>query len=487
MSIIDKKNLGLLIDFYELTMAQSFLEKGMEDTIAGFDLFYRQNPDNANFSIMGGTEEVIDFILNFKFSDDDLDYLKSLNIFNDNFINYLKNFKFTGDIWAIEEGTVIFPNEPLIKVKAPIIEAQLIETFLILLINRACLFTTKANRIARQIASDDILLEFGARRAQGIDVAILAPRYAYIGGFHGTSSTIAGKLYNIPVSGTMAHSYVMTFKSEYEAFKNYCSSYPDNVTLLVDTYDTLESGIPNAIKVFNDILAPLGKRPNAIRLDSGDLSDLSKKARKLLDDGGYPDCKIFVSNSLDEDLIQSLRFQKSKINGYGVGERFATSKSSPVFGVVYKLAYLIDNEGNLSNKIKLSDNPTKLTNPGDKKVYRIYDASNKAYGDIIMLNDEILDNSKDTTFYSELYPTKQTTFKANCYNTKEILIPIFKNGELVYEIPTIDQIRNHCKEEVDSLYEGVKRLINPHKYYIDISDKLLNMKRNLIKEMQNEY
>ena len=487
MSIIDKKNLGLLIDFYELTMAQSFLEKGMKDTIAGFDLFYRKNPDNANFSIMGGIEEVIDFILNFKFSDEDLDYLKSLNTFNDQFIDYLKNFKFTGDIWAIEEGTVIFPNEPLIKVKAPIIEAQLIETFLILLINRACLFTTKANRIARQVASDDILLEFGARRAQGVDVAMLAPRYAYIGGFHGTSSTIAGKLYNIPLSGTMAHSYVMTFDSEYIAFKNYCLSYPDNVTLLVDTYDTIESGIPNAIKAFNNVLKPLGKRPKAIRLDSGDLADLSKKSRKLLDDAGYSDCKIFVSNSLDEDLIQSLRFQNSKINGYGVGERFATSKSSPVFGVVYKLAYLIDKNGNLSNKIKLSDNPAKLTNPGDKKIYRIYDTSNKAYGDIITLNDEFLDNTEDTTFYSELYPTKRTTFKANCYNAKELLVPLFINGELVYEMPSLKQIREHCKKEVDSLYEGVKRLINPHKYYIDISDKLLNMKRSLIKEMQNEF
>lgn len=487
MSIIDKKNLSLVIDFYELTMAQSFLENDMENIIAGFDLFFRENPDNANFSIMGGTEEVIDLILNFKFSDEDIIYLKSLNTFNQNFLDYLKNFKFTGDIWAIEEGTVIFPNEPLIKVKAPIIEAQLIETFLILLVNRACLFTTKANRIARQIKSDDILLEFGARRSQGIDIPLYAPRYAYIGGFHGTSSTIAGKLFNIPVSGTMAHSYVMTFESEYEAFEKYCKSYLDNVVLLVDTYDTINSGIPNAIKAFDTILKPLGKRPKAIRLDSGDLSDLSKKARIMLNNAGYKDCKIFVSNSLDENLIQSLRFQDSKIDGYGIGERFATSKSSPIFGIVYKLVYLIKPDGEMINKIKLSDNPIKLTNPGNKKIYRIYDMNNKAYGDIITLDYEKIDNTKDTTFYNELYPSKRTTFKANCYKIKELLVPIFINGELVYKKPPLDKIRDRCKNEVDSLYEGVKRLVNPHKYYVDLSDDLIKLKRELIKKMQNNF
>ena len=480
MNRLEEKNLSLLIDFYELTMAQSYFEHGKADLIAGFDLFYRKNPDNANFSIMGGTEEIINYINNLSFSDSDIEYLRSLDTFSSEFLDYLKDFKFTGDIWAVPEGTVIFPNEPLVKVKAPIIEAQLIETFLILVVNRGCLFTTKANRIARQVSKEDILLEFGARRSQGLDVPIFAPRYAYIGGFDATSSTIAGKEFGIPVSGTMAHSYVMMFDDEYTAFEHYCQSFPDNAVLLVDTFDTIDSGIPNAIKAFNNVLKPMGKTPVGIRLDSGDLADLSKKARKMLDDAGYSDCKIFVSNSLDEELVQSLKYQNAAIDGFGIGERFATSKSSPVFGTVYKLAYIINPDGEVINKIKLSDNPTKLTNPGDKKIYRIYDEKDKAYADILTLVSQTIDINRDITFFNELYPNHKTTFKANQYSVKELLVQIFDNGTQVYECPKLDEIKSHCEEEINSLYPGVKRLKNPHKYYVDLSNKLLDLKKSLI-------
>jgi len=480
MNRLDTTNHSLLTDFYELTMAQSYFEHDKSNIIAGFDLFYRKNPDHANFSIMGGTEEIINYINNLSFSDSDIEYLRSLDTFSDGFLDYLKNFKFTGDIWAIPEGTVIFPNEPLVKVKAPVIEAQLIETFLILVVNRGCLFTTKANRIARQIAKTDILLEFGARRSQGLDIPVFAPRYAYIGGFDATSSTIAGKKFGIPVSGTMAHSYVMMYQNEYTAFEHYCQSYPDNAVLLVDTFDTLKTGIPNAIKAFNNVLKPLGKTPVGIRLDSGDLADLSKKARKILDEAGYSDCKIFVSNSLDEELVQSLKFQNAKIDGFGIGERFATSKSSPVFGTVYKLAYIITPDGTVTNKIKLSDNPTKLTNPGDKKVYRIYDAKDKAYADILTLVSENIDSNRKITFFNELYPSHKTTFKANEYSAKELLVPIFKDGKQVYETPKLSAIKDHCEKEINTLYPGVKRLKNPHKYYVDLSNKLLKLKNSLI-------
>jgi len=478
---------SLLTDFYELTMAQSYFDHGKEDVIAGFDLFYRTNPDDANFSIMGGTAEVIDYIKNLEFSNSDIEYLASLNTFSTDFLDYLRHFEFTGDIWAVPEGTVIFPNEPLIKVKAPIIEAQLIETFLILVVNRGCLFTTKANRIARQISKDDILLEFGARRAQGLDIPVFAPRYAYIGGFDATSSTIAGKRFGIPVSGTMAHSYVMAFDDEYSAFEHYCQSFPDNAVLLVDTFDTIKLGIPNAIKAFDQVLKPLGKKPVGIRLDSGDLADLSKKSRKLLDDGGYPDCKIFVSNSLDEELVQSLKFQNAEIDGFGIGERFATSKSSPVFGTVYKLAYIIKPDGTVINKIKLSDNPQKMTNPGDKKIFRIYDHNNKAYADILMLASETINSNNKITFFNELFPSQLTTFQTGDYSVKELLVPIFKNGKQVYTSPALDSIKEHCKEEIDALYPGVKRLKNPHKYYVDLSHKLLSLKKLLIKDTKNKY
>lgn len=471
---------SLLTDFYELTMAQSYFEHGKSDIIAGFDLFYRKNPDHANFSIMGGTEEIIDYIKNLRFSESDLEYLSSLDTFSPEFLDYLKDFKFSGDIWAVPEGTVIFPNEPLVKVKAPIIEAQLIETFLILVVNRGCLFTTKANRIARQVSKNDILLEFGARRAQGLDIPVFAPRYAYIGGFDATSSTIAGKTFGIPVSGTMAHSYVMMFDDEYTAFEHYCQSFPDNAVLLVDTFDTLKTGIHNAIKAFDNVLKPMGKRPVGIRLDSGDLADLSKKSRKLLDEAGYSDCKIFVSNSLDEELLQSLRYQNAEIDGFGIGERFATSKSSPVFGTVYKLAYIINPDGSIINKIKLSDNPSKLTNPGDKKIYRIFDQNNMAYADILTLVSQNIDTNRDLTFFNELYPHHKTTFKANEYSVKELLIPIFKNGKQVYESPELNQIKQHCQKEINTLYPGVKRLKNPHKYYVDLSNKLLDLKKSLI-------
>lgn len=482
MKAFKNNNLSLLIDLYELTMAQSYFDQGMDQIIAGFDCFYRKNPDNASFAIMGGVEELVHAIENFTFTEDDLQYLASLDLFNKPFLSYLKNFKFTGDLWAIEEGSVIFPSEPLVKIKAPLIEAQLIETMVILLINRGSLFTTKANRIARQIPQENLLLEFGARRSQGIDIPIYAPRYAYIGGFDGTSSTIAGKAFNIPVAGTMAHSYIMCFDSEYEAFVSYCESYPENTILLVDTYDTIKSGIPNAIKAFDNVLKPKNIKPKGIRLDSGDLADLSKKARVLLDEAGYEECKIFASNSLDEELIQSLRFQEAKIDGYGVGERFATSKSSPVFGAVYKLCYLQYPDGTIKNKLKLSDNPEKLTNPGNKKIFRVYDKDNKAYADVITLSNETIDSTNDLTLFDPIYKHKKTKFNAGEFKIKELLKPIFKDGRCIYDLPDIEKIRAHCQKEINSLYEGVKRLKNPHKYYVDLSEKLLTLKTTLLKE-----
>ena len=472
---MNKRNLEMIADFYEFTMANGYLEKNMND-IAYFDVFFRKIPDNGGFAIFAGLEQIINFIKDFSFSKEDINYLEGRKIFSKKFIDYLSNFKFTGDIWAIPEGTVVFPNEPLITVKAPIIEAQLLETMLLLTINHQSLIATKTRRIVNQ-AKNRPVMEFGARRAHGADAAILGARAAIIGGAVGTSCTISAKEFNVPVSGTMAHSWIQSFDSEYEAFKAYAEIYPDSCTFLVDTYNTLKSGIPNMIKVSNKILKPLGKRPVAVRLDSGDLAYLSKEVRKLLDDAGYEDCKICVTNSLDEKLIASLFEQDAKIDLFGVGENLITAKSDPVFGGVYKLVALEKN-GSIIPKIKISENVVKVTNPSYKKLFRFYSkADNKALADVITLNNEKIEENEYTIF-DPINTWKKKTL--NNYYVKELQTLIFKKGKLVYNSPTLKEIAEYSKKDLDTFWEEIKRIDNPHKYFVDLSQKLWNLKQEML-------
>lgn len=472
---MNKRNLEMIADFYEFTMANGYLEKNMND-IAYFDVFFRKIPDNGGFAIFAGLEQIINFIKDFSFSKEDINYLEGRKIFSKKFIDYLSNFKFTGDIWAIPEGTVVFPNEPLITVKAPIIEAQLLETMLLLTINHQSLIATKTRRIVNQ-AKNRPVMEFGARRAHGADAAILGARAAIIGGAVGTSCTISAKEFNVPVSGTMAHSWIQSFDSEYEAFKAYAEIYPDSCTFLVDTYNTLKSGIPNMIKVSNEILKPLGKRPVAVRLDSGDLAYLSKEVRRLLDDAGYEDCKICVTNSLDEKLIASLFEQDAKIDLFGVGENLITAKSDPVFGGVYKLVALEKN-GSIIPKIKISENVVKVTNPSYKKLFRFYSkADNKALADVITLNNEKIEENEYTIF-DPINTWKKKTL--NNYYVKELQTIIFKKGKLVYNSPTLKEIAEYSKKDLDTFWEEIKRIDNPHKYFVDLSQKLWNLKQEML-------
>ena len=472
---MNKRNLEMIADFYEFTMANGYLEKNMND-IAYFDVFFRKIPDNGGFAIFAGLEQIINFIKDFSFSKEDINYLEGRKIFSKKFIDYLSNFKFTGDIWAIPEGTVVFPNEPLITVKAPIIEAQLLETMLLLTINHQSLIATKTRKIVNQ-AKNRPVMEFGARRAHGADAAILGARAAIIGGAVGTSCTISAKEFNVPVSGTMAHSWIQSFDSEYEAFKAYAEIYPDSCTFLVDTYNTLKSGIPNMIKVSNEILKPLGKRPVAVRLDSGDLAYLSKEVRKLLDDAGYEDCKICVTNSLDEKLIASLFEQDAKIDLFGVGENLITAKSDPVFGGVYKLVALEKN-GSIIPKIKISENVVKVTNPSYKKLFRFYSkADNKALADVITLNNEKIEENEYTIF-DPINTWKKKTL--NNYYVKELQTLIFKKGKLVYNSPTLKEIAEYSKKDLDTFWEEIKRIDNPHKYFVDLSQKLWNLKQEML-------
>ena len=472
---MNKRNLEMIADFYEFTMANGYLEKNMND-IAYFDVFFRKIPDNGGFAIFAGLEQIINFIKDFSFSKEDINYLEGRKIFSKKFINYLSNFKFTGDIWAIPEGTVVFPNEPLITVRAPIIEAQLLETMLLLTINHQSLIATKTRRIVNQ-AKNRPVMEFGARRAHGADAAILGARAAIIGGAVGTSCTISAKEFNVPVSGTMAHSWIQSFDSEYEAFKAYAEIYPDSCTFLVDTYNTLKSGIPNMIKVSNEILKPLGKRPVAVRLDSGDLAYLSKEVRRLLDDAGYEDCKICVTNSLDEKLIASLFEQDAKIDLFGVGENLITAKSDPVFGGVYKLVALEKNES-IIPKIKISENVVKVTNPSYKKLFRFYSkADNKALADVITLNNEKIEENEYTIF-DPINTWKKKTL--NNYYVKELQTLIFKKGKLVYNSPTLKEIAEYSKKDLDTFWEEIKRIDNPHKYFVDLSQKLWNLKQEML-------
>ena len=472
-------NLTMLCDYYELTMTNGYYACGMQNRITYFDIFFRSVPDGGGFAIAAGLEQAIRYIQQLHFDEDDIAYLRGRKMFSEGFLESLRNYKFTGDIWAVPEGTPIFPNEPIMTVRAPAIEAQIIETFLLLTLNHQSLIATKANRVTRA-AQGRTVLEFGSRRAQGSDAAVLGARAAYIGGCKGTACTLTDELYGVPAGGTMAHSWVQMFDSEYEAFKAYCEIYPDNPTLLVDTYNVLKSGVPNAIRVFNEVLKPRGLTKCGIRLDSGDMTYLTKKTRKMLDEAGWESCKISCSNALDEYLIQDLLNQGAQIDLFGVGERLITARSEPVFGCVYKLAAVEDEAGNIIPKIKVSENVGKITNPHFKKVYRFYgNDTGKAIADYICLHDEVVDDSRDL----EIFDPQATWKRKNIYNftAKELLVPIFKNGELVYDMPSLPDIQKYCAAQVDTLWDEVQRFDNPHTYYVDLSQKLWDIKYALLK------
>ena len=472
-------NLTMLCDYYELTMTNGYYACGMQNRITYFDIFFRSVPDGGGFAIAAGLEQAIHYIQQLHFDEDDIAYLRGRKMFSEGFLESLRNYRFTGDIWAVPEGTPIFPNEPIMTVRAPAIEAQIIETFLLLTLNHQSLIATKANRVTRA-AQGRTVLEFGSRRAQGSDAAVLGARAAYIGGCKGTACTLTDELYGVPAGGTMAHSWVQMFDSEYEAFKAYCEIYPDNPTLLVDTYNVLKSGVPNAIRVFNEVLKPRGLTKCGVRLDSGDMTYLTKKTRKMLDEAGWESCKISCSNALDEYLIQDLLNQGAQIDLFGVGERLITARSEPVFGCVYKLAAVEDEAGNIIPKIKVSENVGKITNPHFKKVYRFYgNDTGKAIADYICLHDEVVDDSQDL----EIFDPQATWKRKNIYNftAKELLVPIFQNGELVYDMPSLPEIQKYCAEQVDTLWDEVQRFDNPHTYYVDLSQKLWDIKYALLK------
>jgi len=466
-----------MCDFYEITMSNGYFELGMKDKICYFDVFFRSVPDEGGFAIACGLDQVIDYIENLNFSDEDIDYLRSKKMFSEKFLEYLKNFKFSGDIYAVREGTPVFPNEPLMIVKAKSIEAQFIETFVLSTLNHQSLIATKASRIVRS-ANGKVISEFGARRAHGPEAATLGARAAYIAGCGGTSCTLADRLYGAPATGTMAHSWVQMFNTELESFKKYCQVYPDNALLLVDTYNVLKSGVPNAIKAFDQVLKPLGKRPKGIRLDSGDIAYQSKKARKMLDEAGYPDCKIVASNSLDEFIIRDLLYQGAKIDAFGVGERLITSKSSPVFGGVYKLVAIEENNEILP-KIKISENIGKITTPHFKKLFRLFDKENhKAIADLITVYDEEINDNEPYELFDPVDIWKRKTI-TNFYK-KELLVPIYKDGVKVYQTPLIEDIRKYCSEQLTTLWDEVTRFENPHNYYVDLSQKLWDVKKELL-------
>ena len=472
-------NLTMLVDFYELTMAHGYFENGMEDQIAYFDMFFRRVPDEGGFAIMAGLEQLIEYLKHLEFTDEDIEYLRSKQLFSEGFLTYLKNFKFACDIYAIPEGTPIFPNEPILTVRGPIIQAQFIETMILLSINHQSLIATKSNRIVRA-ANGRPVLELGARRAQGADGAILGARAAYIGGCKGTACTISDRDFNVPALGTMAHSWVQTFDSEYEAFKKYAELYPENCTLLVDTYNTLKSGVPNAIKVFKEILIPKGYKPGAIRIDSGDAAKKKKKARKLLDEAGLHETKIVISNSLDEYIIKDLLIQNAPIDSFGVGERLITSKTEPVFGGVYKIV-AVEKEGQMIPKIKISNNIEKITNPGSKQVYRLYDRdTKKAIADVITLAHEKIDDTKPYTIFDPEHTWKRK--EITNFIARPLLAPIFLNGQFVYTSPTLEEIVTYSKEQIEMLWEEVLRFEKPHRYYVDLSKELWTLKTELLEK-----
>ena len=473
-------NLTMLCDFYELTMGNGYFQEGMKDRISYFDIFYRDVPDGGGYAISAGLEQVIDYVQNLRFMPEDIEYLRGRGLFSPEFLDYLKDFRFTGDIWAVPEGTPIFPHEPILTVRAPAIQAQLLETYMLLELNHQSLVATKANRICRA-AEGRAVLEFGSRRAQGIAGAVTGARAAFIGGCAGTACTVSDQIYGVPAAGTMAHSWVQMFDTEYDAFVSYCRSYPNNAVLLVDTYNSLRSGIPNAIRAFNEVLKPLGISKCGIRLDSGDMAYLTQKARRMLDEAGWTGCTITVSNSLDERLITELLHQGAKIDSFGVGERLITSKSSPVFGGVYKLCAVEDDEGRLIPKIKVSENLGKITNPGFKKLYRFYNReTGMAEADYICLRDETVDDEKPLEICDPQARWKRKLMEN--FRAVELQVPIFKDGELVYSLPELNDIKRSCAYQVSTLWPGVKRFDYPHQYYVDLSPRLMELKDRMLAE-----
>jgi nicotinate phosphoribosyltransferase len=470
----------MLFDFYEMTMSGGYFRLGMQDRVTYFDVFFRRVPDRGGFAIAAGLEQLVDYIRELHFDEEDIAYLRSKNLFGEDFLDYLRQFRFTGDIWAVPEGTPVFPGEPLVTVRAPASQAQLIETYALLAINHQSLIATKANRVVRA-AQGRTVLEFGSRRAQGADGAIVGARAAYIGGVHGTACAVSDQLYGVPAAGTMAHSWVQMFDTQYEAFKTYCEIYPTNAVLLVDTYNTLKSGVPDAIRAFNEVLKPRGITKCGIRLDSGDIAYLTKEARKMLDEAGWQSCTISASNALDENLITDLLLQGARIDCFGVGERLITARSEPVFGCVYKLAAVEDGDGTIRPKIKISENVAKITTPHFKKLYRFYGSdTGKAIADYMTVHDETVDDSRPLT----IFDPDATWKKKEVYDftARELQVPVFRKGELVYKLPSLPEIRAYCLKEVDTLWEEVKRFDNPHKYYVDLSQRLWDVKHGLLEQ-----
>ena len=477
MNTAEKLNMTMLCDFYELTMGNGYFRNGYKDRITYFDVFFRRVPDEGGYVIAAGLEQLIDYIENLHFSEEDIAYLRGRNLFCEEFLDYLRDFRFTGDIYAIPEGTPVFPREPMVVVRAPSIEAQLIETFTLLTINHQSLIICRA-------AMGRTVLEFGSRRAQGADAAIVGARAAYIGGCAGTACTISDQLYGVPAGGTMAHAWVQMFDSEYEAFKTYCETYPTNATLLVDTYNTLKSGVPNAIRAFNEVLRPMGITKCGIRLDSGDMAYLSQEARRMLDEAGWPECQISVSNSLDERLIQNLFLQGAQIDMFGVGERLITAKSEPVFGGVYKLTAVENEKGEIIPKIKCSENVEKITIPHFKKVYRLYNRDNgKAIADYMTVYDETV-NENEPLMLFDPYATWKTKNVCN-FEARELLVPVFLKGKRVYQSPPLKEIKSYCKQQVDTLWDEIKRFDNPQTYYVDLSQKLWDIQQELLRKNRN--
>lgn len=474
-----ERNISMVMDMYELTMSNGYLNKEFQNTVAAFDVFYRSNPDQGGFAIFAGLEQVIEYIQNLHFSQEDIDFLRSKKLFTEEFLDYLLHFKFRGDIYAMPEGTIMYPNEPVMTVVAPLIDAQLIETTILLEINHQSLIATKTNRIVRA-ANGKPVSDFGARRAHNVDAAVYGARAAYIGGASSTATVLAGKMFGIPISGTMAHSWVMSFDSEYEAFRAYAESYPDATVLLVDTYDVLKSGVPNAIRIAREVLEPVGKRLKGIRLDSGDLAYLSKEARKMLDDAGLTDCIIVASNSLDEYTIESLNRQEAMIDSYGVGEKLITSSTTPVFGAVYKLV-AINKNGVFEPKIKISETVEKITNPGIKEIYRVYDKEGKAVADYLAVKGEEIDAGGPVRYVDPINYWKNRCF-VDC-TFKPLQKQIFKDGELVYEIPDLEKIKSYVRDQLtNEIWEEEQRFENSHSHYMDMSPAMFELKMSLLHE-----
>ncbi len=477
-------NLTMLTDFYEFTMINGFFKEGCAEKIAYFDMFFRRVPDNGGFAIMAGVEQVIKYIKELEFTKEDIDFLRGKQLFDEKFLDYLRNFEFQCDVWAVPEGTPIFPYEPIVVVRGPAIQAQFLETMILLTVNHQSLIATKTNRIVRAAQGRGVM-EFGSRRAQGYTGAIEGARAAYIGGAVGTACAISDKKYGVPALGTMAHSWVQMFDSEYEAFRAYAETYPHSTTLLIDTYNVLKSGLPNAIRVFDEVLKPMGARPAGVRIDSGDITYLSKKCRKILDEAGYPDCKIVASNSLDEYIIRDMLIQGAKIDTFGVGERLITASSEPVFGGVYKLAAVEDQDGNIIPKIKISENVAKITTPGFKQVYRLYSReTSQAMADIVTLHDETIDDSRPYELFDPEHVWRRKTVRD--FYARPLLKQIFKQGKCVYDSPALEVLREYCRMEIDGLWDEVKRFENPHAYYVDLSEQLWQMKNKMLSEFEKE-